>query len=243
MGILRPTRGTVQIFGTPAERPEARRNVGYMGADPVFYAALTGRENLDLLVELQRAQPVDREWATTLLDLPDDVLDRHAGTYSSGMRQKLGIVQAVQHSPALVVFDEPANRLDPIAHRAFEELVRAIAGAGAAVLLSSHTLSEVEQVCDTIVMIDRGRVLLEESSRELTARALRKVYVRYHNMPWSLPAGLIDPKVEDHVVEARLPPGRIDVLRALLEGDVEDLIVEPAGLEEVFFDLYRAKPQ
>jgi beta-exotoxin I transport system ATP-binding protein len=241
MGLLRPTRGAARLFGVPSERPDARREVGYMGADPVFFPALTGRENLDLLVDLQGAAPVDRDWAASLLDLPDDVLDRHAGTYSSGMRQKLGIVQAVQHDPALVVLDEPANRLDPIAHRAFETLVREIAAAGRAVLLSSHTLSEVEQVCDTVVMIDRGRVLLEAAAEELTAHALRRVRIRYRTVPTVLPDGLVDPKVDDHVVEARLPAGRVDVLRAVLAGDVEDLVVEPAGLEDVFFELYRER--
>jgi ABC-2 type transport system ATP-binding protein len=160
------------------------------------------------------------------------------------MRQKLGIMQAVQHRPSLVILDEPANRLDPIAHRAFEELVRSIAASGRAVLLSSHTLSEVEQVCDTVVMIDRGRVLLEAAAQDLMARALRRVRIRYRTLPATLPDGLMEPVVDahagdGHVVEARLPPGRVDVLRAVLDGDVEDLVVEPAGLEDVFFDLYR----
>jgi ABC-2 type transport system ATP-binding protein len=239
--MLHPTRGSVRVFGTPADRPDARRDVGYMGADPVFYPALSGRENLDLLASLQGEQPVDRDWATALLDLTADVLDRPAGTYSSGMRQKLGIVQAVQHRPNLIVLDEPANRLDPIAHRAFEQLVHEIAASGRSVLLSSHTLSEVEQVCDTVVMIDRGRVLLEQPAHELTARALRHVRVRYRTLPAAFPDGLVDVHLDGNALDARLPAGKIDVLRDLLAGDVDDVVVEPAGLEEVFFDLYRQR--
>jgi ABC-2 type transport system ATP-binding protein len=238
MGLLRATSGTVRVFGVDAQRPAARAGVGYMGADPVFFTALTGRENLDLLSDLHGAPPVDREWATGLLDLSDDVLDRRAGTYSSGMRQKLGIVQAVQHRPSFVVLDEPANRLDPIAHRAFEALVHDIKQSGRAVLLSSHTLSEVEQVCDTVVMIDRGRVLLEEPAETLTSRALRRVRIRYHSLPAALPDGLVDPVVDDCIVNARVPAHRVDILRHVLEGDVDDILVEPAGLEDVFFDLY-----
>ncbi len=243
MGMLRPTRGTASLYGIDCSEPRARTGIGYMPADPVFFPALTGRANLDLFAQMQGADPIDRDWAELLLDLGDDVLDRRAGTYSSGMRQKLGIIQAVQHRPRLVVLDEPANRLDPLAHRAFETVVREIATSGRSVLLSSHTLSEVEQVCDAVVMIDRGRVLLEQSAAALTARALRRVHIRYRtppaNLPSSLPPQLIDPVVTDHVVDARLPANQVDVLRTLLAGDVEDLLVEPAGLEDVFFDLYR----
>jgi beta-exotoxin I transport system ATP-binding protein len=247
MGMLRPTRGTASLYGIDCGEPRARTGIGYMPADPVFFPALTGRANLDLFAQMQGADPIDRDWAESLLDLGDDVLDRRAGTYSSGMRQKLGIIQAVQHRPRLVVLDEPANRLDPLAHRAFETVVREIATSGRSVLLSSHTLSEVEQVCDAVVMIDRGRVLLEQSAAALTARALRRVHIRYRtppaNLPSSLPPQLIDPVVTDHVVDARLPANQVDVLRTLLAGDVEDLLVEPAGLEDVFFDLYRQDRQ
>jgi ABC-2 type transport system ATP-binding protein len=109
------------------------------------------------------------------------------------------------------------------------------------VLLSSHTLSEVEQVCDRVLMVDRGHVLLDSPAEQLTARALRRVRIRYRTVPSVLPDGLLDPTIDDHVVEARLPAGRVDVLRDVLAGDVEDLVVEPAGLEDVFFDLYRER--
>ncbi len=239
-GLLHATRGDVLVFGTPSDRPEARLGVGYLPADPVFYPSLTGRENLDLLARLQGEGSPDRAEACERLELADDVLDRPAGTYSSGMRQKLGIVQAVQHRPRLVILDEPANRLDPMSHRAFESLVHDVVATGSSVLLSSHTLSEVEEVCDTVTMIDTGRILLDAAARELTAHALRQVTVRYRTTPPPPPDGLVDAHVVANRIEARLASGRPDVLRALLaDPDVDDLTVEPASLEDVFFDLYR----
>ncbi|MCZ7536838.1 MAG: ABC transporter ATP-binding protein [Acidimicrobiia bacterium] len=239
-GLLHATSGEVLVFGSRSDRPESRRGVGYLPADPVFYPSLTGRQNLDLLARLQGEGSRDRIEACERLGLAGDVLDRAAGTYSSGMRQKLGIVQAVQHRPGLVILDEPANRLDPMSHRAFESLVRDVVASGRSVLLSSHTLSEVEEVCDTVTMIDSGRILLDADARDLTAHALRQVTVRYRTTPPPPPEGLTDVHVAANRIEARLPAGRPDVLRALLEDpDVEDLTVEPARLEDVFFDLYR----
>lgn len=239
-GLLHRTRGEIRLFGVASNRPEARRGVGYLPADPVFYPSLTGRENLDLLARLQGEGSARRDDACERLDLSGDLLDRAAGTYSSGMRQKLGIVQAVQHRPELLLLDEPANRLDPMSHRAFETLVRDLAASGCSVLLSSHTLSEVEEACDTVAMIDSGRILLDSPAGDLTARALRSVTVRYRSTPPPTPDGLVDAHVYANRIEARLPAGHPDVLRALLaDPGVEDLIVEPARLEDVFFDLYR----
>jgi ABC-2 type transport system ATP-binding protein len=247
-GLLRATAGEVTIFGVDGHLPAARQRLGTMPADPVFYPALTGRENLDLLASLQGREPTERSGACALLELADDVLDRQAGTYSSGMRQKLGIVAAVQHRPDLVVLDEPANRLDPLAHHAFETLVRGIVADGRAVLLSSHTLSEVEDLCDRVVMIQRGKVLLTSAAGELMSRAKRVLTLTFRGAPPSLPTEVSDVVIETEDdaggsggrLSARLPAHRLDLLRAVLDlAGVEDVLVEPARLEDVFLDLYR----
>jgi ABC-2 type transport system ATP-binding protein len=244
-GLLRPTSGTAAIFGVDVHDPASRARFGAMPADPVFYRRLSGRENLDLLASLQGHAPVDRAHACQVLGLDDDVLDRAAGGYSSGMRQKLGIVQAVQHRPDLVVLDEPANRLDPIAHSQFEGLMREIAQDGRSVLLSSHTLPEVQELCDRIVMVQRGKVLLASSSDELVARARRVLTVRFHGATPTLPADATDIEVapDGGSLTARIPAHRPDVLRIVLDlPGVDDVLVEPARLEDVFLDLY-AEPE
>lgn len=239
MGLLAPTAGEAWICGVPVGSAAARRRVGYLPADPAFYPHLTGRENLDLLAELGGWACPDREWAAALLGLSDDDLQRPVREYSSGMVQKLGLVQAVQHRPDVVVLDEPANRLDPIAHRRFEELMRSLAADGRTVFLSSHILSEVEAVCDEVAMVRAGRLLMTASVADLRGRALRNLTVRYTRTPPSLPAGLLDLALDGTVLHARLPAGRTDVLRALLaDPGVEDVLVEPTSLEETFLHLY-----
>ncbi len=239
VGLLRASAGTASIFGVDVRVPAARQRLGSMPADPEFAAMLTGSENLDLLAGLHRAPPVDRAWACELLALEPAVLSRRAGGYSSGMRQKLAIVQAVQCRPDLVVLDEPANRLDPLAHRGFSDLVRAIAADGRAVLLSSHTLSEVEAVCHDVVMINRGRVLLDASVAELTDRARRIVTLSHPAPLGDLPVEFALISSDDGTTTGRIPAHRSDLVRQLAsDPSVTDILVEPASLEDVFLDLY-----
>jgi ABC-2 type transport system ATP-binding protein len=239
VGLLRPSGGSAALFGLPAGAAAARERIGYMPADPSFYLALTGAENLDLLGRLQGSACPDRGWAADLLDLPETALRRHVREYSSGMVQKLALVQAVQHRPDLVILDEPANRLDPLALRRFEQLVRMVADDGRTVFLSSHTLSEVQDVCDRVAMVRAGRLLATTSVAELARAEPRLLRVQYRGAPPDLPPELIDPKFEDGVLTARLPGGRVDVVRELIADErVEDVIVEQATLEEAFMDLY-----
>ncbi len=106
VGLLRPTRGEAWIDGVPVGDPEARRRIGFMPAGPAFVGELTGAANLDLLADLSGAEPTDRSWAIQLLDFDSRDLDRPVKEYSSGMVQKLALIQAVQHRPDLVLLDE-----------------------------------------------------------------------------------------------------------------------------------------
>ena len=243
-GLLRPTAGELRLFGRDAREPQARTRLGYMPADPVFLPHLTGRANLDLLAHLRNPADVpDRAHATTALGLSDADLDRPVGGYSSGMRQKLAIVAALQHHPDLVVLDEPANRLDPIAHHAFCDLVRTAAGEGRTVLLSSHVLAEVEEVCDTVVLVREGRLLREAGVDELRRQASRTVVMTYAVPPLHLPPSLTGLRVDGTTATGRIPARRPDLIRALLDDpNVVDLTVTPASLEDVFLDLYTGQP-
>ena len=224
-GLLRPTAGEVRLFGLDARDPQARRSLGYMPADPTFLPHLSGRDNLDLLARLRGGVDAEmRARAADALDLTDDDLARRVGGYSSGMRQKLAIVAAVQHRPSLVVLDEPANRLDPIAHHSFCELVRGMAAQGHSVFLSSHVLAEVEAVCDSVLLVREGSLLKAATVGELRADAPRVVTVRY---------------ADGRTVVHRVAPDRPDLLRDLLaSADVVDLTVVPASLEDVVLALY-----
>jgi ABC-2 type transport system ATP-binding protein len=238
-GLIRPTSGRVRLFGESARRPAARRALGYMPADPTFVLNLTGRQNLELLAALHGSDAPDREEVAAALSLPPGDLDLPVRAFSSGMRQKLAIVAALQHRPAVVVLDEPANRLDPLAHRAFCAVVRSVAASGRTVLLSSHVLGEVEEVCDSVVLMHEGRLLRVAGVDELRQHASREVTMTYAFPPTELPVDVTGAVVDGCVLTGRIPAGRPDVLRTLArEAGLLDMTVVPASLEDVFLDLY-----
>jgi ABC-2 type transport system ATP-binding protein len=211
-----------------------------MPDDPAFVGELSGSANLDLLSDLSGAEPADRGWAVELLDFETRDLYRPVKEYSSGMVQKLALIQAVQHHPDVVLLDEPANRLDPLAHHGFEQLVRSIAAEGRTVFLSSHVLSEVEATCDEVAMVRGGRLLMVSSMHELSVAALRRITIVYRDQPAAVPEGLHDTSVDGLVVTGRVEAHRPEVLRKILRDPaVDDLLVEPAPLEETFVHLYR----
>lgn len=239
-GLLRPTSGEVKLFGLDAREPQARRCLGYMPADPAFLPHLSGRANLDLLAGLRGSfDEANRAHAASTLNLTPADLDRAVGGYSSGMRQKLAIVAAVQHRPQLVVLDEPANRLDPIAHHAFCELIREMAALGHTIFLSSHVLAEVEAVCDAVLLVREGALLRSATVDELRENAPRSVTVTYRGTPAKIPAGLANAQIVGNSVTGHIPADRPDMLRQILgDQDIMDLTVVPASLEDVVLALY-----
>ena len=239
-GLVRPTAGAVRVFGVDASVPRARTRLGYMPADPVFLPRLSGLENLDLLLKLRRSSSAPlRGRAADALELSVRDLGRQVGEYSSGMRQKLAIVAAMQHAPDLVVLDEPANRLDPLAHRAFCDLLRGLAAEGRTVLLSSHVLAEVEDACDAVVLVRAGRLLREASVDSLRRQASRAVTLVYAEPPTATPHVLTAATIDGVRVTGRIPARHPALVRELagLPG-VVDITVAPASLEDVFLDLY-----
>ena len=166
LGLVRPTAGEGCVLGDPIDAPGAYLpRVGAMIESPAFYPALTGRENLRMFATVGR-QPVDR--IPALLDtvgLGERGDDRYR-TYSLGMKQRLGIAAALLGDPDLLILDEPANGLDPQGVHEMRGLVGSLAHRGRTVLVSSHDLSELEQLCDWLVLIEAGRSVYQGPADE-----------------------------------------------------------------------------
>lgn len=163
LGIARPTRGEVRIFGRPVRDAATRVGVGYVPEKFELPPFLTARAFLKLHLRLQgelagtqAEHEIDRVLElVSLRERSGDALS----TFSKGMQQRLAIAQAVLGSPRLVVLDEPTSALDPIGRRDVRDLVAELRAAGTTVLLNSHLLAEVEQQCDDVIILERGRVL------------------------------------------------------------------------------------
>jgi ABC-2 type transport system ATP-binding protein len=243
VGLISPTAGTARIFGHAASEIDARRHLGYLPADAAFIGRLSGVDNLDVLASLRGSSgAIDRRLIADALSLSGRDLERPVAELSSGMRQKLGLVAAMQHRPDLILLDEPANRLDPLVHRAFCELIRGFAADGRTILLSSHVLGEVEEVCDAIALIKSGRLVEVAEVETIRTGAQRRVTLRY-DTPQPAPGILVEPVVTGQVVKGRIPAGRPDLVRELVaDSHLRDVEIAPPSLEDVFLDLYNEEP-
>src|SRR5438309_11323428 len=169
VGLIKPTAGSVTICGFDQRRQfeDAMRNVGCIVENPDLYRFMTGRENLGHFARMLGALRSEIERVAELVALSHR-LDQRVGTYSLGMRQRLGIAQALLGSPRLLVLDEPANGLDPAGIREIRELLRHLAhDRQMAIFVSSHLLGEVELMCDRVAIIHKGALLREGSVPEL----------------------------------------------------------------------------
>src|SRR6185503_8808802 len=156
---------------------EARGNIGYLPSEMGIYADLTGGEVLDLLAGLQRER-VNLSHRRDLMDrlgFPETDLARRLREYSTGMKRKLGLIQAFQGSPLLLILDEPTEGLDPLMQESFYELLVNVKQRGRTVFMSSHVLSEVERVCDRIALVRKGELVLLSGMEELRKLAARQV--------------------------------------------------------------------
>ena len=172
LGLVNPTAGRIELFGRDpgAHRAALMRRVGAVIEAPAFYPYLSGRDNLRALALAAGGVPAERIEAL----LAQVGLAERAGspvkTYSLGMKQRLGIASTLLTDPALVILDEPTNGLDPAGQREVRDLIPQLARDGRAVLLASHLLHEVEQVCDRVAIIHKGRLVESGAVGELLRR-------------------------------------------------------------------------
>src|SRR4051812_4837189 len=244
LGFLHPTVGSGSVLGLDIVRESVaiRARVGYLPGGIALYDSLSGKRLLDYLGALTGRPSVRRAELVDRLEMSGRTLSRPVRDYSRGMRQKIGIIQALQHDPELAILDEPTEGLDPLMQRAFYDILDDLRAAGRTIFFSSHVLSEVERVCDRVAIVRRGRLVALENVASLLERRKRNVELRV--------ADGAMPSLEDVpgvTGIARTADGR---LTCQLEGDVGpflaaiaghrviDLTIEPAHLEEAFLELY-----
>jgi ABC-2 type transport system ATP-binding protein len=169
-GLIRPTSGTASVAGIGLDAgPAYRQRVGYLAQEPRFYGWMTGRETIQYVGSLfPRASRPDAARVQEVIDLVGiaDSVDRPSKTYSGGMRQRLGIAQALVARPKVLLLDEPVSALDPIGRKEVLELMRRIKGE-VTVFYSTHILDDVQRVSDHVAILDRGRLVRAQQTSEL----------------------------------------------------------------------------
>ena len=253
LGLIRPTGGSIMVLGdNPAAGQFAgRRHLGYLPENVSFDAALTGRETQTFYARLKR-EPVAK--ALELLDAVGlaAAAGRRIGTYSKGMRQRLGLAQALIGRPQVLLLDEPTTGLDPELRQTFYEVIRRLATEGTTVLLSSHALTELEERAARVIIMNRGSKVADGSIENLRniARLPTRIRLKVAGLaPGEVPAWLPQSapcrRLNGHIVEIdAAPEQKIELLRcATAAGStLEDFDVVPPNLDELYAHfLHRAE--
>jgi ABC-2 type transport system ATP-binding protein len=220
LGLVRPSGGTGEVLGRSIDHPgRYLHQVGALIETPAFYPALSGERNLRVFACVGRNDP-DRIPALLELVGLGDRGDDPFRSYSLGMKQRLGIAAAMLGDPRLLILDEPANGLDPQGMREMRELITNVARGGRTVLVSSHVLSELEQICDWLVMIERGAVLYTGPADAFAAEGATSLIVSTGSVD-DVPAlrTLVaavghEPELGDGHVVVRLPDCEVDAAAA-----------------------------
>lgn len=249
-GLSRASEGEVEVLGRDlTRRAVTPEGVGLVQESPSFIPYLSGRKNLDLLANIRKVA-TGEEIESTLRTVGLDPMDRRpVRSYSLGMRQRLGLAQALMEKPKLLLLDEPTNGLDPAGIIELRGLIRRLAQGGVAVFMASHLLTEVEQVCDRVLLVRDGQVIKEISREHTEAPTLRVIVSGEADLEpllkWSreVEAGIepVDesPLIVNIVVDRPTP----QVVRELVVAGVnlEEVRKDYRTLEQEFMDLIEAR--
>lgn len=238
LGLVRPSSGTLRVLGAdPADGGvTARQGMGWLPENVSFNPALTGREILRFFARL-KGEPVSA--ANVLLEKVGlaDAARRAIGGYSKGMRQRLGLAQAMLGSPRVLLLDEPTNGLDPAARQAMYDMFASLASSGTTVLLSSHALDELEGRVERVVILNRGEVLADGDVSELRRLTMLPVRIRLTLAKDSIPAWVRDARrIGPRLIEVVSPQrDKMELLRrAATDPSVADMEVVQPNLDEIY---------
>ncbi|MEU4413587.1 ABC transporter ATP-binding protein [Nocardia salmonicida] len=240
-GLVRPSAGTATVRGRTPGDPAALRGIGVLIEGPGFYPYLSGRDNLRVLARYRGHGEAEVEPALARVGLADRAGDRFR-TYSLGMKQRLGVGAAMLGDPDLLILDEPTNGLDPAGLAEMRALITDLAADGHTVLLSSHQLTEVQEICHRVGVISGGRLLAESTVSELRGTATLLLRAQPVDLALDAVRAVTDAAARAGVDGIRVETSAAmapEVARAVVSAgaDLLELRVDEKSLEEVFFEM------
>ena len=247
LGLIRPGSGDVTVLGGRPGDPKSLRRIGSLIEGPGFYPYLTGRANLRTMARYAGVPASSVAPALEAVGLADRAADKF-GSYSLGMKQRLGVAAALLKDPELVILDEPTNGLDPQGMRDMRELIVDLGRQGRTVILSSHLMGEVQQICERVAVIDRGRIVREGTVEQLRGDTELELVATPSD------TALATLRALSFVDSVRVEDGRLlvavgtrhtaEITRALVQAGVAVTGVRrrERELEDVFFDLTTHQP-
>jgi ABC-2 type transport system ATP-binding protein len=243
LGFLRPTLGQASIFGLDCWQngPQIKQEVGYLPGDLRLYPWLTGQTALRIAGQVRGAHL--RAEGLNLADRFQLEMDLRVRQMSRGMRQKLGLILALVHRPRLLILDEPTSGLDPLMQGELASCLRERATSGATVFFSSHTLSEVESLCDRVAIVRQGHIIADESLSSLRGRARRIVELVFPNSEMAarvqLPVFLKLSRRDGRLCRCELEGPTPPLIRWVAQQEIDDMSISQPDLDSLFRKLYQ----
>ncbi len=244
LGLVQQSGGSARLFGqeTRSCGPRLRKRIGYLPADVRFPVGMSGWAVLQLYA---RARRIDCQSEIRRLAWQFDLeLDKRVRKYSTGMKQKLGLIQALMHRPELLILDEPTTGLDPLVRENVFRELRDVVASGRTILFSSHSLSEVEHLCDDVVILRNGYVIENQPIDSLRQRALRRVSVEFQSaaqIPDQMPLALQVIERKGPRITATWADGIDRLIEWLRQIPIRDATIEKPDLEDLFLTYYSDK--
>ena len=242
--LVRADSGDVLLLGASHRRASSRETIGFLPGELKLYANMSGLAFLDWFARFRPERPPSlRTRLMEALQLPTESLSRRMKVLSHGTKQKIAIIAAMQHDPDLLLLDEPTLGLDPLVQQAFRGVLLDLARRGRAVLFSSHILSEVDEICDRVAILKRGRIVAQETVETLRASMVRRLRVRFRSAPpagLEKAAGVVSASLDGHDVELLVQGDVNAIIRALASADIEQLSFPEPELEDIFMTYYRS---
>ena len=246
MGFIKPTSGTATVFGLDSWQHSTalKARIGFVPDTIRFGKSFTGRSFLDYTARLRGITgiPILQKELLDQLEMPEQVLKRKLHTYSSGMAKKIALIQAIQHKPDVMIFDEPTEALDPIARKTLFTFMNQLKHEGSTILMSSHILPDVQEICETISLIKNGHIESEGSVDQLRFGKSRNMTVEFNKLPSSDPAisGVTVVSKDGNTWEFNILHNLQGMLKYLVTQDIVDLEYQQLSLENLFLSAYEA---
>ncbi len=245
LDLIHPTGGRAQVLGLDAHKDSVaiRRSVGYLPGDFGLDVRMTAREQLAYFARIRDLDDLGE--APVLADRLGLDLDVPMGRLSRGNRQKIGLVQALFHTPTLLILDEPTTGLDPLVQDTFLQMLREVRDQGRTVFLSSHILSEVERVCDRVAIVRGGSLAALETTESLLEKRRKRVTMAFAKpvdaSAFAKLPGVSDVETDGNAVRLRLRDGIDAVVKEAARHTLVDMTVVHPSLDEIFMGYYQER--
>lgn len=245
MDFIRPSSGSAKILGLDCqnEPTQIHKRVGFLAGDMEMDPRLTGQQYLEYVSSLRGGVP----WSKTkvLIDRLQCETDRKIGKLSRGNKQKIALVSALMDNPEVLILDEPTSGLDPIMQSEFNTIIREHRAKGKTAFISSHDLSEVQQICDRIGFIREGKLIAVQPLKELTKQAFKRVSLTLSAKPnkaeFEKIKDVTSVSIVKNTVHLQLRGDVNPLLKALSKHTIKDLTIQDANLEDIFMSFYEGE--